>query len=95
MAGYHDMYLTGCREIYVYYYAPIIFTAIEKEIGEAKMWKWLNAILQTKTDFTNYAFLEQTLSATIQDNNKLELIKSKYFNSDKAIENAIETIGIK
>lgn len=76
------------RELYVYYYAPIIFTAIEKEIGEENMWKWLKAILEATTDFTNYAFLEQTLGSVLHDNEKLALIRSKYFDTDNSVENA-------
>ena len=80
------------RELYVYNYAPLIFVAIEKEIGEKKMWDWLKVILETKTGFTNYSFLEQTLNTVLQDNNKLELIKVKYFNSDKSFENVKESL---
>jgi hypothetical protein len=28
-------------------YAPMIIAAIEKEIGERAMWKWMKAILET------------------------------------------------
>jgi hypothetical protein len=83
------------RELYVYYYAPIIFLAIEKEIGEDLMWKWLKAILEVKTEFTNYSFLEQTLGSVLQDKHKLEFLNSKYFNSDKSIENAKEILQLK
>jgi hypothetical protein len=83
------------RELYVYYYAPLLFTAIEKEIGEANTWKWLKLLLETNADFTNYSFIEQTISLVIHDKNKLDLIKSKYFYSDQAIENVIETIAFK
>jgi hypothetical protein len=82
------------RELYVYYYAPLIFSAIEKEVGEQVMWKWLKAILETKADFTNYAFLEQTLSSVLPEKNKMETLKSKYFYSDQSLENAIKTVGL-
>ncbi len=80
------------RELYVYYYAPLIFTAIEKEIGLPKMWQWIKTIIETKTAFTNYSFLLQTLSAVVQDDNKMELIKSKYLSSRKTVENAAAVI---
>jgi len=80
------------RELYVYYYAPLIFTAIEKEIGLPKMWQWIKAIIETKTAFTNYDFLEKTLASAVQDDTKMGLIKSKYLNSDKAVENATAII---
>jgi hypothetical protein len=82
------------RELYVYYYAPLIFTAIEKEVGEQVMWKWLKTILDTKADFTNYAFLEQTLNSVLHDKNKLETLKSKYFYSDQSLGNAIKAVGL-
>jgi len=81
------------RELYVYYYAPIVFLGIEKEIGEENMWKWIIALLQTKTELTNYQFMEQTLSTVLNDNQKLEAIKSKYFYSEKAIDNAANEIN--
>ncbi len=80
------------RELYVYYYAPLVFTAIEKEIGEQKMWLWLKSILTTHTDYTNYDFFLNTLSATLKDKEKTELIKSKYLNSDSSLSNAINEI---
>lgn len=86
----------GKRNLYVYTYAPIILMAIEKEIGEKNMWKWINAILETKTDFTNYAFLESTLKNVVKDEKTLKAIKEKYFESDNSIENAILAVaGVK
>lgn len=83
------------RELYVYYYAPILFLAIEKEIGEEKMWKWLNTILTTKTVFTNYIFLRQTLRSTLNNEQLSDLVDQKYFSSDQAIRNAFEKLGLK
>lgn len=80
------------RELYVYYYAPLIFTAIEKEIGLPKMWQWIKTIIETKTDFTNYDFLVRTLASVVQDDKKMEVIKTKYLSADKAFENAIAII---
>jgi len=82
------------RDLYVYYYAPLIFTAIEKEIGEETMWKWLRSILQTPATFTNYNFLEQTLSRVLNDTAKFNLIRSKYFTADSVIKNVSATLGI-
>src|SRR5262249_46313271 len=81
------------RELYVYYYAPVIFLAIEKEIGEPAMWKWLKNLLEMPTDFTNYAFLESTLAAAVNDPAKMQLIKTQYFDSDTSLENALKAIG--
>jgi hypothetical protein len=82
------------RELYVYYYAPLIFTAIEKEIGEQAMIKWIRLILQTPAAFTNYQFVEQTLSEVVNNKSKLELIRSKYFTGDGVINNIATTLGL-
>lgn len=80
------------REFYAYYYAPIIFTAIEKEIGEKKMWSWLRNILNTPTELTDYAFFEKTFDAAVTNKTEAERIKAKYFQSAEALQNAIKTI---
>src|SRR6185369_610364 len=82
----------GYRELYVYYYTPIILTAIEKEIGEQNMWKWMKTMMATKTEFTDYTFLENTLKITLNNSDKLELVKSKYLSSSQSLENAMEAL---
>lgn len=83
------------RELYVYYYAPIIFLAIEKEIGQENMWKWLHTLLNTETVFTDYTFLKQTLKMALNNDQLSDLIEKKYFGSEKSIENAIDKLGLK
>lgn len=80
------------RQTYVYDYAPIIFIAIEKEIGKKKMWEWLRNILETKVEFTNYDFLVSTLKNTLKNDKKSELIINTYFNNVNSTENAIKTL---
>ncbi len=80
------------RELYVYNFAPIIFLAIEKEIGEKTMWKWLNAILTTPTNFTDYDFLISTLRQTLNDDKKFNHLKTNFFESNKSLENAIDKL---
>jgi hypothetical protein len=82
----------GNREYYLYYYTLVLYTAIEKEIGEQAMWNWLKAMITTKTENTDYAFLESTLEIAVNDKNLAEKIKSKYFESNDALTNAIATI---
>jgi hypothetical protein len=82
------------RELYVYYYAPLICSAIEREIGEDKMWEWVKALLQSPAIMTNYTFLEQTLNKVVNDKNKFELLREKYFNSDYTLQNAVSTLNI-
>ncbi|MCG2610260.1 hypothetical protein LZZ90_01920 [Flavobacterium sp. SM15] len=83
------------RQTYVYDYAPILFTAIEKEIGKKKMWQWMKTLLEKKTAFTNYEFLLSALKDTLKDDKKLELIKNQYLTSENAAENAIKKINEK
>jgi hypothetical protein len=85
-ADYND------RELYVYYYAPILFTAIEKEIGEERMWKWIRSILTTETEFTNYDFIKATLSSAVNDPSVMNRLEARYFDTDNSLLNAIETI---
>lgn len=82
------------RELYVYYYAPLIFLAIENEIGENKMWEWMKSLLQSPAVISNYTFFEQTLNKVVNDKNKFELLREKYFNSDHTLQNAITTLNI-
>lgn len=84
---YHD------RELYVYYYSALIFTAIEKEIGEESMWKWIRLLLQTPARFTNYTFIKQTLSEALHDQQQLEQIRNNYFTGDKVIEHVAAILG--
>lgn len=83
------------RELYLYFYAPIILVAIEKEIGNEQMWKWLNTILTTSSEFTNYDFLISTLRQTLKNDKKLNILKTKYFDSNKSLENAINKINMR
>jgi hypothetical protein len=51
-------------------------------------------MLKTKADFTNYAFFKQTFDEAINDKKLTENIADKYFNSDKALETAIEKVSV-
>jgi hypothetical protein len=82
------------RELYVYYYAPLIFSAIEKEIGEEKMWQWIKMLLQSPTVFTNYQFVEQTLNKVLNDKTRFESLREKYFSSERTLQNALLTLNI-
>jgi hypothetical protein len=82
------------RELYVYHYAPLIFTAIEKEIGEEAMWKWIKNLLQSPTVFTDYKFMLATLEVSVTDKTKVEAVKRKYFESNTAAQNAATELGL-
>jgi len=77
----------GNRNLYVYTYAPIIWLAIEKEIGEEKMWQWLNKMLTIETEQTDYKFMIATLASVIEKD-KLNLIINNYLSNKHAINNA-------
>lgn len=80
------------RERFVYNYAPLMFIAIEQEIGSKKMWEWLFNILNTKTDLTNYDFLLSTLQNTLNDEKTVLKIINKYFNSEQSMGNILSLI---
>lgn len=82
------------RELYVYYYAPLLFLAIQKEIGEDKMREWMKSLLLSPTVFTDYTFFEQTLKNTLHDQIKFNLLFEKYFNSDNSFLNILSTLNI-
>ena len=82
----------GSRELYTYYYAPLLITAIEQMIGENLMWKWIQNMLNTPTTFTDYDFLVRTLAATLNNAKLMEKIKSDLFESDKSISNISATV---
>ena len=82
------------RELYIYYYAPLIFSAIEKEIGEEKMWAWIKELLRSPAVFTNYTFFEQTLNNVVNDKTRFGLLHEKYFSSEHALQNAVSTLNL-
>ncbi|MBS1510044.1 MAG: hypothetical protein JST86_04335 [Bacteroidetes bacterium] len=82
------------RELYVYYYAPLIFLAIEKEIGEDNMWAWIKSLLQSPATFTNRAFVEATLSKVVNDKNKFAALRDKYFSGTHTLQNAVATLQL-
>jgi hypothetical protein len=43
---------------------------------------------------TNYTFFEQTLNKVVNDKNKFELLREKYFNSEHTLQNAVSMLNI-
>ena len=70
----------GNREYYLYYYAPILFMAIHKEIGDQAMSKWLRTMVNSKAEVTDYQFLETTFESSVPDKTLAEKIKIKIFH---------------
>lgn len=81
------------RQLYVYTYAPLVFTAIEKEIGQEQMWKWMQQLLTMPAVHTNYAFFKAALSAAIGDDAKANTLAAKYFEADNAQDNVLAKVG--
>jgi hypothetical protein len=84
----------GNHEYYLYYYAPVLFTAIKKEIGEKAMWQWLRAMALSKNDHAEYNFMVAALKSTVTDKSLQEKIISKYFESPNALQNAKDELGL-
>ncbi len=79
-------------ELYRYVYAPLVLLAIEKEIGEDKMYKWIKHLLNSESMKTDYAFFVKSLSTTGITEKQLKLLTEKYISGKKAKENVIERI---
>jgi hypothetical protein len=84
----------GSREYYLYYFAPTLFCAIEKEIGEKAMWQWLHAMAITKNDHTDYDFMAGELKKTLPEAMAQKII-AQYFTSLDALQNAKDKLGLK
>lgn len=81
---------------YRYKYIPLLLTAIEKEIGEENMWKWLNIILNKERNTqTDYNFFRETLLETVKDEDMVAKIEEKYINSQDAKSSVINEISNK
>lgn len=85
----------GNREYYLYYYTPILFTAVEKEIGEKAMWQWLRTMAKSQGDHADYNFMVDAFRNTINDKALQEKIVTRYFQSKDALKNAAEELGLK
>ncbi|HUB59901.1 MAG TPA: hypothetical protein VL978_04315 [Puia sp.] len=81
------------RELYVYYFAPVIFLAIQKEIGDSATWEWMHQLLTMPTQWTDYAFLETTLQKALGDKAKSTALAAKYFETPDALQNAIKELA--
>lgn len=73
------------RETFVYDYAPMLFIAIEKEIGSKKMWEWIRSVLTTTTEFTNYDYLLSTLRNTVKNEKKTQQLTELYLSNKKSV----------
>lgn len=82
----------GNRELYVYYYTPVLLTALQRELGDELMWAWLRTILTTPTERTDYAFLVRTLQATLGDPARTQRLVARYFEDAHSLDNALQQL---
>ncbi|MGB3344276.1 MAG: hypothetical protein WBA61_10205 [Aequorivita sp.] len=81
------------RETYGYDYQPLILFSIEKEIGEEKMKRWIQLLLQDETPISDKEFLQKTLKIAVNDEEIFSDITTKYFYGNKTIENINKTLN--
>jgi len=84
----------GNREYYLYNYAPALFTAIEKEIGDKAMWQWLRIMARSKNAHSDYSFMADAFKKTAIDKPMQEKIINNYFQSPNALQNAKDELGL-
>jgi len=79
--------------LYRYAYVPLLFTAIEREIGKDNMWQWIQHLLSYKeSTYTDYAFFKRSFIESGMSERLYTDIESKYINGPKTgynINNAI------
>lgn len=81
--------------VYRYRYVPLILAAVEKEIGEEMMWKWLVFLLKSNpTQAIEYTFLYESLLACGLDADTLATLEQQYFAATEARANACKALGI-
>lgn len=84
----------GNREYYLYYFSPAVFTAVEKEIGEKSMWKWLRIMAQSQNKHADYNFMVDAFRKAVTDQALQNKIIANYFQSKDALKNAEIELGI-
>ncbi|NVK57763.1 MAG: hypothetical protein HWE26_19340 [Alteromonadaceae bacterium] len=79
----------GDRNLYVYTYAPLIWLLVEQQIGEDKMYLWMQKLLTTDTNLTNYRFLTSTLQSVLKDNQLFNDIKTNVLSNPEVINSEV------
>jgi hypothetical protein len=80
-------------ETYRYLYAPLLVTALEKEVGKEKVWNWLITVLNSeKLVKTDYEFFKKSLIKSGITENEFKKFEDTYILSENAKENLIKLI---
>lgn len=74
---------------YKYSYTPLLLTALEKKIGEKKIWKWLNLVLESGSVMTNYEFFKSSLLESGISQKEFKDFENIYIKSVNAKDNVI------
>jgi hypothetical protein len=87
--------IKGASEIndtYRYRFTPLFLLAIEHEIGEDKMYKWIESLINGDSVKTNFEFVLSTLRNIGTTEKQIKLIIETYIDNIKSKENIINTL---
>jgi hypothetical protein len=77
---------------YRYNYAPLLLTVLEKQVGEDKIWKWLNIVLKSKPAKCNYNFFRETLLQAGVSQVDFDSFEANYIASETSEQNVIKKV---
>lgn len=80
------------NDTYRYRFTPLFLLAIEQEIGEDKMYKWIESVINGASVKTNYDFFLSSLRDTGVTEKQIESIIETYIDNLKSKENIFNRI---
>ena len=78
---------------YKYNYIPLLISALENQIGQKNVWKWLNYVLESKNVKTNYHFFKKSLLESGVTEKEFNDFENYYIKADNAKKNVIESFN--
>ena len=80
-------------ETYRYRYTPLLLTAIEREIGESRMWEWIRVVINSEPQITDMQFFKSTLlKAGVKQVEYVHILET-YIDHPKAKENIVAKVN--
>lgn len=79
-------------ETYKYNYIPLLLTTLENEIGEKKVWNWLNFVLKSKNVKTNYDFFKSSLLKSGVTQDEFNRFEETYIISPNSKNNVLNRV---
>lgn len=70
---------------YRYSFAPLLFTALEREVGREAMWQWMQELLKTGNTKTDYAYFVQSLQQAGIDQETFETVEKSLLEDPDAL----------